>query len=61
VRDAGYDCAFSTLSGCLDRAQNRFLLPRFAIGKRERNLAALIPMLRSGNPRLLRWQRGLAG
>ncbi|HTP76219.1 MAG TPA: polysaccharide deacetylase family protein [Rhizomicrobium sp.] len=61
VRNAGYDCAFSTLSGCLDRTQNRFLLPRFAIGKRERNLAALIPMLRSGNPRLLRWQRELAG
>jgi len=61
VRDAGYDYAFSTLSGCLGEGQNRFLLPRFGIGPRELNLASLIPMLRSGNPRLKRWQHELAG
>jgi peptidoglycan/xylan/chitin deacetylase (PgdA/CDA1 family) len=61
VRDAGYDCAFSTLSGCLGGGQNRFLLPRFGIGRREMNVAALISMLRSGNPRLKSWQLELAG
>jgi peptidoglycan/xylan/chitin deacetylase (PgdA/CDA1 family) len=61
VRDAGYDCAFSTLAGCLGEGQNRFLLPRFGIDPRELNLASLIPMLRSGNPRLKRWQNELAG
>ncbi|MGZ5940078.1 MAG: polysaccharide deacetylase family protein [Rhizomicrobium sp.] len=60
VRDAGYDCAFSTLAGCLGEGQNRYLLPRFGIGPRDLNLASLIPMLRSGNPRLKRWQHELA-
>lgn len=60
VRDAGYDCAFSTLAGCLGDGQNRYLLPRFGIGPRDLNLASLIPMLRSGNPRLKRWQHELA-
>ena len=60
VRDAGYDCAFSTLAGCLGTDQNRFLLPRYGIGPRDSHLASLIPMLRSGNPRLKHWQHSLA-
>jgi peptidoglycan/xylan/chitin deacetylase (PgdA/CDA1 family) len=59
VRDAGYDCAFTTLSGTLDASTNRFLLPRHALGARESGLAAEIAMLRAGNRRLQRWQDGL--
>ena len=60
VRDAGYDAAFTTLSGSLDAGQNRFLLPRYGIGPAETHLASLIPLLSAGNPRLLRWQKELA-
>lgn len=59
VRDAGYTCAFTTLSGTLDASTNRFLLPRHALGKRNDGLAAEIAMLRAGNRRLQRWQEGL--
>ncbi len=61
VRDAGYDYAFTTLSGSLDAGANPFLLPRFGLEAREANLTALISLLRAGNPRVARWQRELAG
>jgi len=60
VRDAGFDHAFSTRSGTLDAGENPWLLPRYALTGRERNLAALLPLLRTGNRRLARWQRRLA-
>jgi hypothetical protein len=59
VRDAGYSCAFTTLSGSLDASTNRFLLPRHGLGKQEPNIASTISMLRTGNRRLQRWQNGL--
>ncbi len=60
VRDAGYDCAFTTLSGSLDPRMNRFLLPRYGLGLKETRSASLIPLLRAGNSRLLDWQKSLA-
>lgn len=59
VREAGYDCAFTTLSGTLDASTNRFLLPRHALGARTNGLASEIAMLRAGNRRLQRWQNEL--
>ncbi len=38
VREAGYDYAFTTLSGTLDASTNRFLLPRYGIGPHETDL-----------------------
>ncbi|MGH6871499.1 MAG: polysaccharide deacetylase family protein [Rhizomicrobium sp.] len=61
VRDAGYDHAFTTLAGSLDGGRNPWLLPRYGLGAREPNLAALVPLLRAGNGRLARWQARLAG
>ncbi len=61
VRDAGYDYAFSTLSGSLDGGANPWLLPRYGLSAREPNLAALVPLLRAGNGRLAKWQTRLAG
>jgi len=60
VRDAGYDCAFTTLSGSLDGATNRFLLPRYGIEPVAPHLPTLVSLLRTGNPRLRRWQNELA-
>jgi peptidoglycan/xylan/chitin deacetylase (PgdA/CDA1 family) len=60
VRDAGYDCAFTTLAGTLDASANRFLLPRFGLDFEAAHVATLISMLRAGNPRVARWQRELA-
>lgn len=60
VRDAGFDYAFTTLSGSLDASRNRWLLPRYGLRPREPNLAALAPVLRLGNPRLRGFQRSLA-
>ena len=60
VRDAGYDFAFTTVSGTLDAGRNRFLLPRYGIGPAETHLASLIPLLSAGNPRLEKWQKALA-
>jgi peptidoglycan/xylan/chitin deacetylase (PgdA/CDA1 family) len=57
VRDAGYDYAFTTLSGSLDASTNRWLMPRYGLELREPRLAALIPWLRAGNARLRAWQR----
>lgn len=61
VRDAGYDYAFTTLSGTLDASLNPFLLPRFCLGADERGLPSLVPLLRAANPRLAEWQRKMAG
>jgi peptidoglycan/xylan/chitin deacetylase (PgdA/CDA1 family) len=60
VREAGYDCAFTTLSGSLDARANRFLLPRYGIGPKAAQLTTLISLLRAGNPRVRHWQRELA-
>jgi len=60
VRAAGYDCAFSTLSGTLEETSNRFLLPRYGIEQRAPHISTLVSLLRTGNPRLRRWQNELA-
>ncbi|MBU6442313.1 MAG: polysaccharide deacetylase family protein [Alphaproteobacteria bacterium] len=60
VRDAGYEAAFTTVTGTPEVEQNRFLLPRYGIGPDETHLASLIPLLSAGNRRLMRWQKELA-
>ena len=60
VRDAGYDYAFTTLSGTLNGSQNPWLLPRYGLEPREPNLSATLPLLRLGNARVAQWQRSLA-
>jgi peptidoglycan/xylan/chitin deacetylase (PgdA/CDA1 family) len=60
VRGAGYDCAFTTLSGTLDGTANRFLLPRYGIEQQAPHISTLVSLLRAGNPRLRRWQNELA-
>lgn len=60
VRDAGYDCAFTTVSATLDASDNRFLLPRYEIGPAQTRVASLVRLLAAGNPRLARWQTELA-
>lgn len=59
VREAGYDCAFTTLSASLDASTNRYLLPRHGIGLQETSIASTVALLRAGNRRLQRWQNGL--
>jgi peptidoglycan/xylan/chitin deacetylase (PgdA/CDA1 family) len=59
VREAGYDCAFTTLSGSLDSKANRFLLPRYGLGPNASHQTTLISLLRAGNPRLKTWQKEL--
>ena len=61
VRDAGYEAAFTTLSGTLDGTQDRWLLPRYGIPLNEANIASVVPTLRAGNMRLRNWQRELIG
>lgn len=60
VRDAGYDYAFTTLSGSLDASTNRWLMPRYGLELSEPRLPALVPWLRAGNARLRAWQRQMA-
>jgi peptidoglycan/xylan/chitin deacetylase (PgdA/CDA1 family) len=60
VRDAGYQYAFTTISGALDAGHNPWLLPRYGLAPHENNLAGLVPLLRLGNGRLSRWQAALA-
>jgi len=60
VRDAGYEHAFTTLSGSLDASTNRWLMPRYGLQMREPRLASVIPFLRAGNARLTAWQRQTA-
>jgi peptidoglycan/xylan/chitin deacetylase (PgdA/CDA1 family) len=60
VRDAGYDYAFTTLSGSLDASTNRWLMPRYGLELSEPRLPALVPWLRAGNARLRSWQRQMA-
>ena len=57
VRDAGYEYAFTTLSGSLDASANPFLMPRYGLAPRESRLGSVIPALRLGNGRLAAWQR----
>jgi len=57
VRDAGYEYAFTTLSGSLDASTNRWLMPRYGLQVREPRLPSLVPFLRAGNARLAAWQR----
>ncbi|MEJ1968154.1 MAG: polysaccharide deacetylase family protein [Rhizomicrobium sp.] len=61
VRDAGYACAFTTLSGSLDAQTNRYLLPRYGIEAEAANLSVRIALLRAGNPRVRQFQKALAG
>jgi peptidoglycan/xylan/chitin deacetylase (PgdA/CDA1 family) len=61
VRDAGYEYAFTTLSGSLDASTNPFLMPRYGLQAEEPRLPALVPTLRLGNRRLKNWQRLVAG
>ncbi|MBV9045790.1 MAG: polysaccharide deacetylase family protein [Alphaproteobacteria bacterium] len=61
VRDAGYEKAFSTMSGTLEMNANRYLLSRYGIEPQAPHLTALISLLRAGNPRVSRWQQQLAG
>lgn len=61
VQGAGYEAAFTTLSGTLDGAQDRWLLPRYGIPLHEANIASVVPTLRAGNARLRNWQRELTG
>jgi peptidoglycan/xylan/chitin deacetylase (PgdA/CDA1 family) len=56
VRDAGYDHAFTTIAGTLDAGSNDWLLPRYGLAQQEANLAALLPVMRANNARLLQWQ-----
>jgi peptidoglycan/xylan/chitin deacetylase (PgdA/CDA1 family) len=60
VRDAGYEYAFTTLSGSLDASTNRWLMPRYGLEPREPRLPSLVPFLRAGNARLKAWQQRLS-
>ena len=60
VKEAGYDFGFTTLAGTLDGGRNRWLLPRYGIGRKETHVASVVPMLRAANMRLSRWQKRLA-
>ncbi len=60
VREAGFSHAFTTVSGTLDASGNRWLLPRYGLPIRPRNVASLVATLRAGNPRLRRWQEEMA-
>jgi peptidoglycan/xylan/chitin deacetylase (PgdA/CDA1 family) len=60
VRDAGYEYAFTTLSGSLDASTNPYLMPRYGLQPEEPRLASLVPSLRLGNGRLKNWQRLIA-
>ncbi|MBV8798248.1 MAG: polysaccharide deacetylase family protein [Alphaproteobacteria bacterium] len=59
VRDAGYDYAFTTMSGTLCTQLNPWLLPRYGLALEEPNLTSRISLLRFGNRRLSHWQRRL--
>lgn len=60
VRAAGYDYAFTTLSGSLEAGMNPYLLPRYTIGPNETRLDRVVPLLRTGNPRVRSFQRALS-
>ena len=60
VRDAGYNYAFTTLGGTLEGSMNPWLLPRYGLAPKEPNLSGMLPLLRVGNRRVVRWQRTLA-
>lgn len=56
VREAGFDCAFTTMAGTLEASANRWLLPRYGLAPEESNLAAFLPVLRANNAKLRNWQ-----
>lgn len=60
VRDAGYEYGFTTLSGTLGGSTNSWLLPRYGLRRNDRNLPAVLPLLRVANARLAQWQKSLA-
>jgi peptidoglycan/xylan/chitin deacetylase (PgdA/CDA1 family) len=60
VRDAGYEYAFTTLSGSLDASLNPYLMPRYGLALHEPHLPSVIPSVRLGNGRLRAWQRQMA-
>lgn len=60
VREAGYEYAFTTLSGSLDASTNPYLMPRYGLALSEPRLPSLVPVLRAGNARLRDWQRRLS-
>jgi peptidoglycan/xylan/chitin deacetylase (PgdA/CDA1 family) len=60
VQQAGFEAAFTTLSGTLDAGTNRFLLPRYGLAPRDPNVASMIALLRAGNGRVRRFQDHLA-
>jgi peptidoglycan/xylan/chitin deacetylase (PgdA/CDA1 family) len=55
VRDAGYDYAFTTLSGTLSGGLNPWCLPRYALRLEEPNLQSVLPMLRLADKRVARF------
>lgn len=59
VRAAGYEHAFTTLSGTLDAANNPFLLPRYSLGLGDTHVASLVPLLAAGNRRVARFESAL--
>jgi peptidoglycan/xylan/chitin deacetylase (PgdA/CDA1 family) len=61
VRDAGYEYAFTTLSGTLDASTNQWLMPRYGLRFEEPRLASLMSSLRLGNSRLVAWQKMIGG
>jgi peptidoglycan/xylan/chitin deacetylase (PgdA/CDA1 family) len=60
VRDAGYEFAFTTVSGTLTASADPWLMPRYGVGLEETTLASMIGLLRANNARLISWQRKLA-
>jgi peptidoglycan/xylan/chitin deacetylase (PgdA/CDA1 family) len=60
VRDAGYDYAFTTMTGSVDASCNPFLLPRNFVWSSDTRLGSLIPLVHVGNARLAGSQRQIA-
>lgn len=59
VRNAGYEYAFTTMTGSIEPDMNPLLLPRYTIGPSERRISSVVPLLRAGNVRVRKWQRAL--
>jgi peptidoglycan/xylan/chitin deacetylase (PgdA/CDA1 family) len=61
VKSAGYEYAFTTLTGSIEPDMNPHLLPRYTIGPSETLVSSVVPLLRAGNARVRKWQRALGG